>query len=116
MLAAPTRLCARRSRQGGECANDAAHRRRSREHVAGDDDERHLQRERNQFPEAAAPGVDDLRQRGGRRRGAGDYDDERSDDREDERVGNPALGPRRQRERQTRKGSDVVTGDVPTPF
>ena len=26
-------------------------------------DERHLQRERNQLPEAAAPGVDDLRRR-----------------------------------------------------
>jgi hypothetical protein len=80
--------------------------------MPGDDDERHLQREGDQFPEAASPCVDDLRQCRGRRRRTCDHDDERADDRENERVGNPALGPRGQRERQTRKACDVVAGDV----
>ena len=83
-------------------ANHAPHRPRRREHVAGDDHERHLQRERNQIPESAAPGVDGLPERGGCGREGGHEDDERGDQREDERVGNPALGPRGQLQREPR--------------
>ena len=53
---------ARGRRPRRQRANDAAHRRRGREHVSGDDDERHLQRERDQLPETFPPGVDHLRQ------------------------------------------------------
>ena len=73
--------------------DEAPHRTRRGQHVARDDDERHLERERNQLPEAAAPRVDHLS--GCRRRdrqGSAD-DEDRADEREDEGVGNPALGP-----------------------
>ena len=96
---------ARRCRPCRDVANDAAHRRRGGEHVAGDDDERHLQRERDQLPEAAAPGVDHLRQARRRSRDAGDNHDQRGEEREDERVGHPALGPVGQRERDAREDS-----------
>ena len=57
---APPRRAASRG-HAGDRADQPAHRRRGGEHVAGDDDQRHLQRERDQVPEAAAPGVDRLR-------------------------------------------------------
>ena len=99
---------ARRARPRRDDADHPPHRRRRREHVAGDDDQRHLQRERNQLPEAAAPGVDDLRQ-GGRGRGQrGDDDEHRGDQREDERVGQPALGPGGQRQREARDEAGTI--------
>ena len=52
---------ARRARPAGDRANRLPHRRRCRQHVAGDDDQRHLQRERDQVPEAVAPRIDDLK-------------------------------------------------------
>ena len=77
----------------GDGANDSPDRLRSREDIAGDDDERHLEGERDQFPEAFPPGVDDLRETGRREGDAGhDYDDG-GEKREDESVGHPALGP-----------------------
>ena len=89
---------------------DASHRLRGREHVPGDDDERHLQRERDQLPEASAPGVDHLQQARRRQRDAGDDDDERAEQREDERIGHPALGPVGERERHAREQARVGVG------
>ena len=74
-----------------------------RQHVAGDDHQRHLQRERDQFPESAAPDVDDVaerRRRAGQRRADHDRGGQQ---REDERVGNPSLRPGGQREREPRQ-------------
>ena len=88
-----------------DSANDSAHRRRGGEHVAGDDDERHLQRERDQLPETFSPGIDHLRQTRRRERDAGDDDDQGGEQREDEGVGHPPLGPVCQRERYAREDS-----------
>jgi len=74
--------------------------------MAGDDDERHLERERNQLPETAPPCIDCLTQRCRRRDQRAAEDDEGGEQGEDERVGNPALGPcgERQREPGDRSG------------
>ena len=92
--------CARRRRPAGDGADDAAHRLRCGQHVSGDDDERHLEREGNQLPEAAAPCVDCLSERRRRRDERAAEDDEGGEQGEDERVGNPALGPRGERQRE----------------
>ena len=74
--------------------------------MTGDDHERHLQRERNQIPEPASPGVDDLSGSDGAvATHAGDDDDQRGEQREDERVRHPPLGPRRQRQRKARNAA-----------
>ena len=75
---------------------------RRREDVARDDDEGHLQRERDQIPEAAAPGVERLSKRGRRNRERRDEDDDRRDEREYERVGDPPFAPRGQAKRELR--------------
>ena len=46
-----------RRRPSGDGADDALHRARRGQHVARDDHQRHLHRERNEFPEAATPRV-----------------------------------------------------------
>jgi hypothetical protein len=86
-------------------ASAKSHRRRRGEHVAGDDHERHLQRERDQVPESAAPGIDRVEKRGGRRRQRRADHENRCDEGEDERVWNPSLGPVGQRERGARDWS-----------
>ena len=91
----------------GHARIEASHRRRGRQHVPGDDHERHLERERDQLPEAGAPGVDDLHQAGRRGRDAGDDHDERADQGEDERVRHVAFGPGRERERGSRDEARV---------
>ena len=96
---------ARRRRPRRNSANDSAHRLRGREHVPGDDDERHLQREWDQLPETASPGIDHLRQARRRKRDAGDDHDQGGEEREDEGIGHPPLGPIGQRERHAREDS-----------
>ena len=96
---------ARSCRPRRNSANDSAHRLRGREHVAGDDDERHLQRERDQLPETFSPGIDHLRQARRRKRDAGDNHDQGGEEREDEGIGHPPLGPVCQRERYAREDS-----------
>ncbi|GMU60306.1 MAG: hypothetical protein AMXMBFR34_20690 [Myxococcaceae bacterium] len=68
-------------------------------HVAGDDDEGHLQGEGDELPEAAAPDGGHLHRRAGRPRlrqqgdVRGHHHEDGGHQREDEGVGNPALGP-----------------------
>lgn len=76
--------------------------------MAGDDHERHLQRERNQVPESAAPRVDRFSQRGrcdGERRRK---DRDGRGERKDEGVGNPPLAPRGQLKRELRDETVAV--------
>ena len=73
--------------------------------------ERHLQRERDQLPEAAAPGVDDLPSgRRASRSSAATTTMNGGEQREDEGVGDPALGPVGQRERGARDKSRLRRG------
>ena len=96
---------ARRRRPRRRPANDSAHRLRGREHVPGNDDECHLEREWDQLPQTASPGIDHLRQARGRERDAGDDHDQGGEEREDEGIGHPSLGPGGQRERHAREQS-----------
>ena len=73
--------------------------------MPGDDDERHLEGEWDQFPQTSSPGIDHLRQARGRKRDAGDNHDQGGDEREDEGIGHPSLGPVGQRERHAREKS-----------
>ena len=94
-----------RVRQRGDGSDDAAHRSRCREDMAGDDHQRHLERKGNQVPEAAAPSI---HHRERRRVGEADacQDGEGGgDEREDKRVGNPALAPRGERKRNPRQNA-----------
>ena len=97
---------ARRCAAMPRSANDSAHRRRGGEHVAGDDDQRHLQREWNQLPEAAFPrhrslaaGVDGVSATPATITISG------GDEREDESIGHPPLGPLCQCQRYAREDS-----------
>ena len=73
--------------------------------MSGDDDERHLEREGNQLPETAPPCVDCLSERRRRRDERAAEDDESGEQGEDERVGNPALGPCGERQRESAQTS-----------
>ena len=73
--------------------------------MSGDDDERHLQCEWDQLPETFSPRIDHLRQARRRKRDAGDNHDQGGEEREDESIGHPALGPVRQRQRYAREHS-----------
>ena len=94
-------------------ADDTAHGRRVGKHMSGDDDERHLQGERNQIPETVSPSIDDVRHRRRRCGKRGEDDNNRREERKDERVGDPAFGPRGEREREARDRSRPLHGALP---
>ena len=87
-----------RARPRRQHANQTANRRGCREDMAGDDDERHLEREWNQLPESASPRVNDLPGRRRRRHGTRDHDDDGTHQGEDERIRHPPLRPGRERQ------------------
>ena len=78
--------------------------------MTGDDDQRHLEREGDQIPEAASPCVYHLPGGGCGEQQRSRDDDDRGQQREDERVGDPPLGPRGQRllDVSVKPGDDTV--------
>ena len=79
----------------GQATDDREDRRRRRDGVAGEDDERHLHREGDQIPEPRAEPLRALHRRAADQQGrAKDQDDRDAGQRE--RVGEPMLEPLRQ--------------------
>ena len=90
----------------GDGADETPHRRGAGQHVARDDDQRHLHGERDELPEAPSPRIDHARHRGRRRHDRGADDEEGREQREDEGVRHPALGPLGERQGESRQHAD----------
>ena len=86
---------ARRIRPSREPGDEPLHRSRRRDDESGDDDQRHLHRERKKLPETVAPGAGQI-ECGRADREPRDEHEQRRSEREDEGVGDPALGEARE--------------------